>query len=92
MSASNSARRNQALSKTERVRIERALYRLEIFRQAFEGLWAEDTIRTLFHRDWLDNAVPDFIQEFKQYFDTVELIVEHPVILHGLASCEIKLL
>jgi len=78
-----------------RVRIERALYRFEIFRQAFgsfEGLWAEVTIRTLFHCDWLDNPVPDFIQEFKQYSDTVELIVEHLVILHGLASCEIKLL
>lgn len=89
------AESNQALSKAlqeravklgERVRIERAFCRLEIFRQAFgssepwesfEGSWAQDTFSTFVDRDRLKILVANFIQEFKQSFDTVELIQLH---------------
>lgn len=88
---------NQALAKTflergvtlgERVRIERAFYRFEIFRRvfgAFEGRWAQQAFRELSDedanrdRDWLDDPVPNFIQDFKECFDTVELTQLHCV-------------
>lgn len=38
--------------------------------QVFRRLSKEDAIRD---RDWLDDAVPNFIQVFKECFDTVEL-------------------
>lgn len=70
----------------ERVRIERAFYRFETFRRAFvrfEGRWAQAGSRGFFDRDanrdrdWLDDPVPAFIQEFKECFNTVELIQLH---------------
>lgn len=86
---------NQALAQTlperrvtlgERVRIERAFYRFEIFRRAFgsfEGQWSQHAFRELSDkdanrdRDWLDDPVPNFIQEFKECFDTVQLTQLH---------------
>lgn len=89
------AESNQALTNTllerpvtlgERVRIERAFYRFEIFRRAFgsfEGRWTQQAFREISDedanrdRDWLDDPVPNFIQDFKECFDTVELTQLH---------------
>lgn len=91
------AESNQALAQTlperrvtlrERMRVERAFYRFEIFRRAFgsfEGQWTQQAFRELSDkdanrdRDWLDDPVPNFIQDFKECFDTVELTQLHCV-------------
>ncbi|KAL1859751.1 hypothetical protein Daus18300_009473 [Diaporthe australafricana] len=71
------------VTRLERVRIERAFYRYETFCRTFGSFdgrhgqrsWRPDAA-TLEARDpgWLDDPVPVFVQEFKQSFDTVELI------------------
>lgn len=71
----------------ERVRIEKAFYRFELFRRtfgSFEGRWPQDAFHgylphddTKRDADWLDDPVPVFIQEFKDSFNTVELIQLH---------------
>ncbi|KAK7715301.1 hypothetical protein SLS64_004000 [Diaporthe eres] len=72
----------------ERVRIEKAFYRFELFCRAFgsfEGRWAQEAFRgfhdininTYREPDWLDDPVPHLIQEFKECFNTVELIQMH---------------
>lgn len=95
--------RDRPVTLGERVRIERAFYRFEIFRRAFgsfEGRWDNgpfrgvsdnfanrggDFDRDFFDndanrdRDWLDNPVPNFIQDFKESFNTVELIQLHSI-------------
>ncbi|KAG6367156.1 hypothetical protein INS49_001340 [Diaporthe citri] len=78
--------RERPVTLGERERIERAFYRFEIFRRtfgSFEGRWARETNRGIYdidadwYRDWLDDPVPHFIQEFKECFNTVELIQMH---------------
>lgn len=78
--------RERPVTLRERVRVERAFYRFELFRRvfgSFEGRWARETmpgyscIDVERERDWLDDPVPHFIQEFKECFNTVELIQMH---------------
>lgn len=78
--------RERPITLGERVRIERAFYRFELFRRAFgsfEGRWSEEPFRgfpdiaTWQEPDWLDDPVPHLIEEFRECFDTVELIQMH---------------
>lgn len=85
--------RDRPVTLGERVRIERAFYRFEIFQRvfgSFDGLWDHEAFPDYspddatpddanHDRDWLDSPVPDFIQDFKESFDTVELIQLHSV-------------
>ncbi|KAI3398560.1 hypothetical protein diail_8905 [Diaporthe ilicicola] len=77
--------RERRVTRNERARIERAFYRFETFRRAFGPLDGRDDVRPQpddSHGenripDWLDDPVPELVQDFKECFDTVELIKLH---------------
>lgn len=76
--------RGRRVTRQERDRIERAIYRFETFRRVFGPFDGRDDrvisqLATSVSRTpgWLRNPVPVFVQEFKQSFDTVQLIQLH---------------